>query len=38
MSEDNVIPWNGVTKLDLDPARVVQAAADPSLPWSFRQG
>lgn len=31
MSEDNVIPWNGVTKLDLDPARVVQAAADAGL-------
>lgn len=31
MSEDNVNPWNGVTKLDLDPARVVQAAADAGL-------
>lgn len=28
---DNVVPWGGVTKLDLDPTKVCQAAADAGL-------
>lgn len=27
MSEDNVVPWGGITKLDTDPARILDAAA-----------
>jgi hypothetical protein len=27
----NVVPWNGITKLDCDPQRVIQAALDAGL-------
>lgn len=28
---DNIVPWNGITKLDLDPQRVIQSALDAEL-------
>lgn len=28
---DNVVPWNGITKLDSDPQRVLQSALDKGL-------
>lgn len=28
---DNIVPWNGVTRLDVDPARVLETAAKAGL-------